>query len=137
MWILKFLPDWIFYFVLISGLLGLLLSKFIPGQYRLILQAASAAFFVFGTFMAGAIHDNEAWVARVKEMEVKVAQAQTQSKEENKKIEQKAVTQIQIIKQRGDDVIKYIDREVTKYDNDCKIPNEFIKAHNNASERPK
>lgn len=93
--------------------------------------------------MAGAIHDNEAWEARVKEMEEKVAAAEAQSKEENVKIVEKVVNKIQIVKTRGQDIVKYVDREVVKYDTKfapggvCEIPKEFIKAHNDAAEAPK
>jgi hypothetical protein len=93
--------------------------------------------------MAGAIHNNYAWETRVKEMEEKVAAAEIQSKEENMKIVEKVVTKTQIIKTRGEDIVKYIDREIVKYDEKfakggvCEIPQEFIKAHNDAAEAPK
>jgi hypothetical protein len=96
-----------------------------------------------GTFMAGTIHDNEKWEARVKEMEAKVAAAEVQSKEENVKIVEKVVTKTQVIKTRGQDIVKYVDREVVKYDTkfapggECEIPKEFIKAINDAAEAPK
>lgn len=143
MWVLKFLPDWIFYAILLIGFVGLLVGKFIPGPYKTAVQAASAAFFVAGLFMAGAIHDNEAWVARVKEMEEKVAAAEAKSKEENVKIETKVVNKVQVVKTRGEEIVKYIDREIVKYDTkfapggQCELPKEFIRAHNQAAEAPK
>ena len=93
--------------------------------------------------MAGAIHDNESWEAKVREMEEKVAAAEAQSKEENIKIVEKVVNKVQIVKTRGQDIVKYVDREVVKYDTKfapggvCEIPKEFIKAHNDAAEAPK
>ena len=90
--------------------------------------------------MSGAIYDNDAWQSRVKEMEDKVAVAETQSKEENIKIVEKVVTKTQVIRTRGEDIVKYIDREVVKYDTkfapggQCEIPKEFIKAHNDATD---
>ena len=93
--------------------------------------------------MAGAIHDNDAWEARVKEMQDKVAAAEAQSKEENVKIVEKLVTKTQVIRTRGEDIVKYVDREIVKYDEKfakggvCEIPQEFIKAHNDAAEAPK
>lgn len=137
MWILKFLPNWLFYAILISGAIGLLVSKFVPGYYRSAVQAVSVAFFAFGVFMAGAINDNEAWVARVKEMEAKVAEVKVESQKENVKVETKYLTRVQVVKQRGDDIIQYVDREVVKYDSQCVIPKEFIISHNKAAEQPK
>jgi len=151
MWILQWLPNWIFYAVLITGVFGLAASylirflSFIPFLYvyKTPIQLGSIAAIVIGTFMSGAIYDNDAWEARVKEMEEKVAIAETQSKEENVKIVEKVVTKTQVIKTRGQDIVKYIDREVVKYDTKftpggvCEIPKEFIKSINNAAEAPK
>ena len=39
-----------------------------------------------------------------------------------------------IYKLRGDDIVKYVDKEITKYNNICEIPKEFIDAHNHAAE---
>ena len=141
MWLLKFLPNWLFYVMFLAGVLGLLITQFLPQivpvTYKIAARASCAALFVVGLFMCGAIHDNEAWLERVREMEVKVAAAEAQAKEENTKIETKTVTRIEIIKQRGQDITQFIDREVTKYDNTCVIPPEFITAHNRAAEQPK
>ena len=76
-------------------------------------------------------------------MEEKVAAAEAQSKQENVKIVEKIVTKTQVIKTRGQDIVKYVDREIVKYDTkfapggECEIPKEFIKAHNDAAEAPK
>jgi uncharacterized membrane protein len=151
MWLLHLLPNWIFYAVLIVGVFGLVVSylirflSFIPFLYvyKTPIQLVSIAAIVIGTFMAGAIHDNNAWEARVKEMQDKVAVAEVQSKEENIKIVEKVVTKTQVIKTRGQDIVKYIDREVVKYDTkfaaggECEIPKEFIKSINDAAEAPK
>ena len=148
MWILQWLPNWIFYVIFFAGLLGLLATyvmKFIPlvYVYRTPIQAVSVILIALGTYMSGAISNEESWQARVKEMEEKVAASEIQSKEENIKIVEKVVNKTQIIKTRGDDIVKYVDREVVKYDTKfapggvCEIPKEFIKAHNDAAEAPK
>ena len=112
-------------------------------MYKTPIQIGSVAAIAIGTFMTGAIYDNESWLAKVKEMEVKVAAAEAQSKEENVKIVEKVVTKTQVIKTRGEEIVKYVDREVVKYDTkfapggECEIPKEFIKALNDAAEAPK
>jgi hypothetical protein len=131
-----------------AGLLGIVATyvmKFIPFVYvyRTPIQVASVILIAIGTYMSGAISNEEAWVARVKEMELKVAAAEVQSAKENVKIVEKVVKKIEVVRVRGDDVVKYIDREVIKYDTKfapggvCEIPKEFIKAHNDAAEVPK
>jgi hypothetical protein len=93
--------------------------------------------------MSGAISNEEAWLARVKELEAKVEAAQVESVKENVKIETKIVTKTQIVKERGQDIIKYVDKEIVKYDTkflpggECEIPKEFIQTHNKAAEAPK
>jgi len=151
MWILQWLPNWIFYAVLLAGVFGVAASyfirflSFIPFLYiyKTPIQLGSIASIAIGTFMSGAIYDNDVWETRVKEMEAKVAVAETQSKEENIKIVERVVNKVQIVRTRGEDIVKYVDREVVKYDTKfapggiCEIPKEFIKAHNDAVEAPK
>jgi hypothetical protein len=79
----------------------------------------------------------EAWQAKVKELEAKIVLAEAQSAQENTKIVEKVVKKTEVIKQRGADIVKYVDREVVKYNNQCVIPKEFVKAHNDAAEQPK
>ena len=148
MWILQWLPDWIFYAIFFVGLLGLLATyvmKFIPlvNVYRTPIQAISILAIAIGTYMSGAISNEEAWQARVKEMEAKVAAAEVQSAKENIKVVEKVVKKTEYITRRGQDIIQYVDREIVKYDTKfapggvCEIPKEFIKALNDAAEAPK
>jgi hypothetical protein len=150
MWVIKWLPFWFFYAMLLVGLIGLAttyLLKFIPLPslyiYKTPIQIGSIILIVIGTYMSGAISNEEAWLARVKELESKVQAAQVESLKENIKIETKVVTKTQVVKDRGAEIIKYIDREIVKYDTkflpggECKIPKEFIESHNKAAEAPK
>jgi len=142
MWILHWLPNWIFYGMFFVGLLGLLATyvmKFIPlvYVYRTPIQAVSVLAIVIGTYMSGAISNEEAWQAKVKEMEAKVAAAEVKSAKENTKVVEKLVNKTEYITRRGQDIIQYVDKEVIKYDEVCVIPSPFIKAHNLAAEAPK
>jgi len=150
MWILKWLPFWIFYAILGIGLIGLAVTyllRFIPLPaiyiYKTPIQLVSIALIVLGTFISGAISNEEAWLAKVKELEVKIQAAEVESEKENVKIETKVVTKTQIVKERGQDIIKYVDKEIIKYDTkflpggECEIPKEFIQVHNKAAEAPK
>ena len=141
MWILKWLPDWIFYVVLLAGVIGYIatyLLRFIPipmvYMYKTPIQLVSIALIVIGTFMSGAIHDNQAWLDRVQEMEEKVAKAEQESKEANDKINEKIEnTKVKIVEKQV--VLKqYVDREIVKYDNTCTIPKEFIDVYNKATD---
>ncbi len=140
MWILNFLPYWIFYAILGIGLIGLAstyLIRFIPipsiYMYKTPIQLGSIVIIMFGVYMAGAISDNEAWKAKVHELEKKVAEAQVESAKENTKIVEKVVVKREYYKEKGNDIIKYIDREIIKYDDSCKIPKEFVETINKAA----
>ncbi len=142
MWVLNFLPDWFFYIVLLAGVGGLIASylmKFIPFVYiyRTPIQLVSVVSIVVGTFMIGAAWNNRAWKDRVDEMEQKVAAAEVKSAEENVKIITKIVRKTELVRTKGEEVIKYIDREIVKYDGKCEIPNELVNALNDAAEQPK
>jgi len=142
MWILNFLPDWIFHFILLAGIGGLIASylmKFVPFvyMYKTPIQLVSVVAIVGSTFMIGAAWNDQAWRERVAEMEQKVAAAEVKSAEENVKIVTKIVKKIEIVRTRGEDIIKYVDKEVVKYNDRCEIPDEFVKVLNDAAELPK
>ena len=98
---------------------------------------------VIGVFMSGAIYNNDQWEAKVKELQEKVKVAEEQSKQVNAEIVEKVVVRNKVITEKGKEVVKYIDREVVKYDTkflpggECEIPKEFVGAINKAAETPK
>jgi len=87
--------------------------------------------------MIGAAWNDQAWRDRVAEMEQKVAAAEVLSNEENVKIVTKIINKTEVIKTKGEDVIKYIEKEVVKYNDRCEIPNQLVDALNKAAEQPK
>jgi len=140
MWILSFIPNVIFHWVVGLGVLAILSSvflAFIPlvRQYKIPVKYAGIALLAIGIFFEGAIFDNEAWVARVKEMEAKVAKAEEESKEANAKIDARVNNRVTQLVEKRRVIKQYIDREIVKYDNTCNIPKEFIEAHNKAAKK--
>jgi uncharacterized membrane protein len=144
MWILEWLPNWMFYAIFFAGILGVIATYvlgFIPflSAYKIPIQVISIIAIVVGTYMAGAISNEESWLAKVKEVETKVAEVQVQSAKENIKIVEKVVKKLEIVRVQGNEVIKYVDREVVKYDTKfapggiCELPKEFFIAHNDAA----
>ena len=148
MWILSVLPDWVFHLTLIVGVLGIV-AGFVLGmipavkQYVLPIRVISLLVFSLALYLEGGLADYNAWQLKVKELEVKLAEAQTKSAKENTKIVEKVVKKTEYIKLRGQDIIKYVDRDIVKYDTkfapggQCEIPKEFITLHNKAAEAPK
>lgn len=142
MWILEWLPNWIFYAILLLGLLAFAatyLLKLIPIPalyvYRTPIQIASVLMIVFGVYMSGSIANNESWLAKVREVEAKLAEAQAKGAQETVKIVEKIVYKEKVVKEKGQKVVEYVDREVVKYDSSCQIPPSFVDAHNQAVEK--
>jgi hypothetical protein len=148
MWILSFLPEWAFHLMLGIGVLGTV-AGFVLGmipfikQYVISIRIISLFILILAVYLEGGLADNKIWEARVKEMEVKVAKAEAESAKENVKIVEKIVRKTQIVRIRGEDIVKYVEKEVVKYDEkfatggQCELPKEFIKAVNDAAEEPK
>jgi hypothetical protein len=144
-WILSFIPDWFWTLVLIFGILGTLASwvlKFIPfiSTYRLPIQVASIIALVVGVYFQGVIANEAKWQDKVAELQQKVAEAEVKSKETNIVVQEKIVTKTKVIKEKGKDIVNYIDREVVKkeeiikYIEQCPVPKEIIDLHNQAAE---
>lgn len=144
MWLLQWLPDWIFYAILSVGILGFLttyLLKFIPipaiYMYRTPIQLVSLLFIVFGVYMSGAISNEQAWKDRVAKLEKEYAESQVKSEKVNTEVVTRYITKREVIHQRGEDQVRYIDREIVKYNEICKLPKEVITLHNEAAKAPK
>jgi hypothetical protein len=135
LWILEFIPNWISQLSFLLGILAIVISHFIPDNlYKIAIKIIGVFVLCFSCMMMGVNSERESWEAKVKELEVKLANNQVESIKENIQIVEKIVTKKQIIKERGEEVVKYIDKEVVKYDSKCEIPQEFIKSLNDASE---
>lgn len=138
MLILKFIPDFVFYLLFFGGLAAFLIvsaSRKIPNQQ--LLKTSTGIIIAAGIFFIGAVQDNNAWLARVRELEQKVQQAEAQSRQVNTEVVEKVVYKTQVLRERGRETTKFIDREVVKYDTTCVIPEAFIASHNRSAEVPK
>ena len=139
MWILDWLPFWVFHLVVLVGLAGLigsLVLKFIPfiSTYRLPIQVAAIATLVFGVYMEGGIATQEKWEAKVAEVKLEMAKKETASAETTVKVVTKYVNKVQIVKEKGNDIIKQVPVYITKdADAKCDVPTGFVVLHDSAS----
>lgn len=151
MWLLHFLPDAFLAFVvnavLILGVVATILTCFllkyvvrlIPtlAPHIFVAQAVSIAVLLTGVYFRGGYSAEMQWRERVAEVEARLAEAERASQTANEKLEKKTKEKTKVIEGRQVIVKQYIDREVTKYDNQCRIPEPFVRAHNDAAEAPK
>ena len=145
MWILSILSEAAIHTIFGLGILGTLAGfvlGFIPfiKAYKLAIQIIGIILLVFGVYLEGGLADYKEWELRVKEMEAKVAQAEAQSANTNVEIQEKVVEKTKVIREKGRDIIKYIDKEiikkeeVVKYVENCPVPKDIIDLHNQAAE---
>lgn len=148
MWMLYFLPSWYTHAVPVLGIVLILISMFLKvipfiSTYYIPLRIIGLVTLLFGIFFEGVMYSGKDLHEKVKELEAKVAAAEAKSAEVNTKIVEKIVTKQKIVKERGEDIIRYVDKEIIKYDvkfapgGQCEIPKEFINIHNRAAEEIK
>jgi len=138
MWILKFLPDFIFHALLLVSLLALVASfvldsiPFVSTNAKAI-QLASAVVLAIALYFEGAIGDNNAWLARVAELEKQVAVAEAKSKETNTVIQYQYRDKVRTIKETQVVVQERIVKETAKMDAECRVSPEAVSILNQAA----
>ena len=144
MWFLSFLPSWYVHIIPLSALAIIFASmvlKVIPfvSTYYIPIRIIGFVLLFFGVFFEGGLYVNQEWASKVREMQEKIAVAEAKSKEENIKIVEKIVVKQNIIREKGEEIIKFVDKEIVKYDvkfapgGQCEIPKEFVEAVNRAA----
>lgn len=143
MWIYTVAPDWVIHLIFGIGILGIIagfLLSFIPfiKPYKLAIQIVSTLIFAFGVYLEGGLADYKEWEFKAAELKTKIAEMETKLAQSDIKVVEKLVTQTKVIREKGNEVTKYVDREIVKYDTKflpgekCEIPPEFFKAYNDS-----
>ena len=142
-WMLSLIPDslfvWIYYIFTIAGFglyIGSKLVKWIPmmGQYKLPAELVGVVMLVVGAYLFGGHNVQQAWLARVAELEAKVKVAEEKSQQVNTVIQEKIVTKVKVIKENV-----YVNREIIKevagkqLDASCSLPKSTVSLHDSAS----
>ena len=138
MWFFNFIPQILFYLLFLTACTGYVISLFLPATVlQKQVKLASIAALTVSIYLLGMLYVNNYWKDKAAQLEQQVAELAVKSSETNTVIEKKLVTKTEIVKIRGDDIVRYVDREVTKYNDGCVIPREFVNAHNLSAEQPK
>jgi len=142
-WMFSLLPDSIFvmltYVIFAAGLLLYIASKMVQwipimAQYRIPAELVGVLCLCIGAYFFGWRGNEEHWLAKIKELEQKVAIAESRSREVNTVIETKIVTKIKVIKETVY-ANKEIIREVAgaQLDSQCTLPQSSVVLLNSAS----
>lgn len=142
MWILDWLPSWIFTLLTVAGLAAFLVTEFLNNlpfvaQYLKAIRVGAIAALVVGLYMMGGAANQEKWEARVKELESKVAISEQQSKTANAELEASIKEKKNLVKQQQVIIQEKIVKVAEKIDAECKVPAEAIELLNQAAEQPK
>jgi hypothetical protein len=139
MWVLDFLPFWVFHLIVLVGIGGIITSmalKFIPfvSTYRMPIQIAAIAALVFGVYMEGGISNQEKWEAKVAEAKLEIAKKDAESANASVQIVTKYIDRVTVVKETGDAIIKEIPKYISQADDaQCRVPNGFVLLHDSAS----
>lgn len=157
MWIFTVMPEWVTHLIFGVGVLGIIAGfvlGFVPfiKQYSIPIKIISLIIFALGVYLEGGLADNKEWEFKVKEAEAKVAKAEAEAAKLNTELQAAIADKGVVIKEKGDTIIKYVDRyknreilktvegpervkieEVIKYVENCPVPKELLDIHNNAA----
>ena len=126
MWLINWLPDWIFYLVLLIGVLGIVASyvlQAIPfvSTHATGIQVAGILLTVVGVWFAGGIAKDREYQARITDLQLQVARAEQAAAEANAKIEYVYVDRIKVVEKIKYEVINSIRENANELDSNCKI----------------
>ena len=135
MWLLNFLPNYIFHILSLIGLIGLIVTLLpLPILYKSSIQIISIAILTFAIYMEGAISNQAKWQAKVAALQVEIAKKETISANITTEVITKYVDRVKIVKEKGNVIIKEIPTYITKTDDaKCVVPNGFVVLHDSAS----
>ena len=78
MWLLNFLPNYVFHILFLVGLIGSIAVLLpLPILYKSSIQIISIAILTFAIYMEGAISNQAEWKAKVAALQVEVAKKET------------------------------------------------------------
>jgi hypothetical protein len=148
MWILQLLPDavilWFCNILLLVGVLLTVAGFFIHRlpflyQYQLPFKVIGIALLTLGVYFRGGYAVEAEWRERVAQLEAQLKTAQEQSEKVNTVIQNRVVTKTQVIREKADTLVQFVDREIFKDRevvrevNNCPVPQEVIDVHNEAA----
>jgi Na+/glutamate symporter len=140
MWIFNFLPDSFFHAFGIIGILAILASMFLKripfvDTYYIPIRIVGFVVLCFGIFFEGAISNESVWQARVKELELKVAKAETESAEANSKLSKQLAAKDKEIALAQAELKNRIRQGAAAMDAVCKIPSDVVSILNDAARK--
>lgn len=138
MFLTNWLPDWIFYVILLTGLTGLVISffiKFIPfvTTYRIPLQLVSIVLTVAGVWFAGGIAKDKEYRAEIEAAKERARVAEQKAKDATARVEYVFQDKVKVVKETQIIIQEKIRDLTVQIDGQCKVIPEVINIHNQAA----
>jgi hypothetical protein len=135
MWLLSFVPDWIFYGLALASFVALILATFLKvipfiGKYAIPIQLLSFVVLLVSVFLCGGLSNEAAWQLKVAKTNAEIAELKVKSEKVSTKVVTKYIDRIQVVKEKGNEIVKYINKES---DTKCELPNSFVMLHDAAA----
>jgi hypothetical protein len=140
MWILSLFPEFVPHLIFAAGIIILLVAIFmgmipIVNKYKVPGQIAGLIILCAGLWLEGGLAYKQKVDNDIKDMQLKLKDAQIEAANTNLKLEQGFQHDVQVVHDKGQTIIKYLqtDPAMQHADNDCKVSPEVIDAHNRAT----
>lgn len=142
MWLLNWLPDWVFHLILLVGILGIVASfvlKFIPfvDQYRVPIQVAAIILTIVGVWYEGGIAKDREYRERIAALELKVSRAETAAAEANTRLVELLAKKEQEIKDVTVANQKKLRDMAAQINKTCTVNQDLVNILNNAARNRK
>jgi hypothetical protein len=142
MWILNWLPDFVFHGMLLVGLLALVASfvlQFIPfvSQYKLPIQVAGIILTVLAVWYEGGIAKDAEYKIRIAEMQLKISRSETAAAEANTKLAEQILKEQARIKDITETNKKRLKDLADQLNKQCSVDQAVINVLNDAAKNRK
>jgi hypothetical protein len=142
MWLLNFLPDFVFHLLLIIGVLGIVAGFFLSnipfiGTNGKLIQIVSILITVLAVWYEGGIAKDAEYKSRISELQLKIAKAETASAEANTRLAEQILREQARIKDLTETNKKRLKELSDQLNKQCTVNNSVITVLNDAAKNRK
>ena len=130
LWLLSFIPTVLIWILLVMGFVLFVFSQVAPDPYKFLFSIAGVFLIVFNIFFLGVNITSKELQHEIDLKNEEIVKIKEDSKHITQQTIIKYVTREKIIKEKGDEVIKYIS---VKNDADCSLHNSTVELLNSSA----
>lgn len=147
LWVLGFIPKWAWFVCFVFSFLTLVFSKFLNKFQFFVLHSwaiyvSSLVLLLISTWFLGFQTNEEKWRSEIQKTQAAIEVLENKNTELTKELENSSQQKTVVIKEKGQKVVEYLekevfkDKEVVRYVETCSnLPPQIIELHNRAVEK--